>query len=78
MQNIDLRSLIPSLAALVIFISNGLGKPIDEMTAYQLVTALVSLAVVIYGIVASHRKQASPVPVQNVSEPPKVTTRDWP
>lgn len=67
MNGYDLKTLIPTIAAVIVFICNAFNHPIDQMDAYQLATAIATLAVILIGVFTNHKKQP---PQDNKPTPP--------
>lgn len=68
MQELDLKSVIPAIAWLLVLIANTAGHPIGQMDAVQLATDAAALIGTVNGIIKDHKKPIqgdAPVPPQN-------------
>lgn len=71
MNNTDLKTLVPAIVSLIVFGATIFGKTVNQMDVEQIVTALVTLAGVIFGILTNHSKPAAPAPIP-APQPPVV------
>lgn len=74
MNNTELKTLVPAIVSLIVFGATIFGKTVNQMDVEQIVTALVTLAGVIFGILTNHSKPTvpAPAPVPVVVQPPIV------
>lgn len=72
MNNTELKTLVPAIVSLIVFGATIFGKTVNQMDVEQIVTALVTLAGVIFGILTNHSKPVVPAIVPPPVVPPAV------